>query len=74
MIDDKVCYFYCRKGKIILGYEIVIWVVWKGEVKDGSGIFLVIVMGSLEFFYVVDENVDDDLELKVFVKDELFVG
>lgn len=73
-IDDKVCHFYCRKGKIIPGYEIAIRVAWKGEAKDGSGTSLATATGSLEFPYVADENADDDPELKVSVKDESSVG
>lgn len=65
---------FCRKGKIIPGYEIAIRAAWKGEAKDGNGNSLAKVSGIFEFPYVADENADEDPEIKVQVKDESPVG
>lgn len=67
-------YVNIRKGKVIPGYELNLIVSWEGEVKEGEGISVGKVEGSVEFPYIADENADEDPEVRVMVKDEGPIG
>ncbi|CAN4109099.1 unnamed protein product [Withania somnifera] len=67
-------YLNIRKGKVIPGYELNLVVSWEGEVKEGEGIGVGKIEGSVEFPYIADENADDDPEVRVIVKDEGPIG
>ncbi|XP_071686673.1 uncharacterized protein [Rutidosis leptorrhynchoides] len=67
-------YVNVRKGKIIPGYELSVFINWQGEVKDNEGKSLLIADGVVEIPYISDENADEDPDIRVIVKDEGPIG
>ncbi|XP_058755075.1 uncharacterized protein LOC131628228 [Vicia villosa] len=71
---DGKAYVNVRKGKIVLGYEISVSILWEGEERDFDGKILHKVVGSFEIPYISDENANEGPKVRVSVKDERVIG
>ncbi|KAK3020504.1 hypothetical protein RJ639_045446 [Escallonia herrerae] len=76
-LETKVegeAYINVRKGKIIPGYEISLTLGWAGEAQDAVGNSLLKAEGLVEIPYIMDENADEDPDVRVTLKDEGPIG